>query len=171
MNPHLSFIPENKFLLKISFLWAGGYPPKFIDHFLTSISIITPYFVIIPIQIYIINHPESKEVMWDYGFKLVAFYMISIRQLFWIIKREQFRILLNKLQTNWEQNKLLLDNESTLAIKKTQTFCRTANLCYGVILGLIVMLYPMLPIFRHIIFVASSSFPNNYTMELPYKMS
>lgn len=167
-NRNISFIPENEFLLKMVFLWAGGPPPTLINHVLTAVAFIAPFFLIIPVQLHVMN-TESREETIDVGFQIMYFYIISIRQLLWAYNRNDLRILLNSLQVDWDKYKLLDDFESVRAINKTKSLCRKICYFYVCFLVLLVMTYPILPIFQYIFYAATNSFPSNYTMSLPYK--
>lgn len=169
-NENPSFIPENKFILDMAFLWAGGSPPTWTDHFLTAISIIVPFFLIIPVHLHAMYYPGSREELTDIGFQIMYFYIISIRQLLWVYYRADLRILLNLLQADWDKRNEFEDSDSILSIKKSQSLCRRLSLGYIFSMGLLNVSYPMLPINQYIYFAATNSFPSNYSMQFPYRV-
>lgn len=63
------------------------------------------------------------------------------KQLIWFRKREQIRLLLRRLQTEWDENGKLFDEESVRVMAHSKKICHRIAIVMGVWVGLITALY------------------------------
>lgn len=143
-------IPENRLLMKMIFYRSDGEPPTRTEYFLTVFTALSTLFFIIPNTIYFLFRTVDKAEALDMACPLAACIIINIKQVILIYNREYLRLLINQLQTEWDQNSMFEDDKTVGILSEAKSLCRKYCILYFSWFGFVSITYIMFPVFQYI---------------------
>lgn len=169
-SQNTAIIPEVRIILRAINFWPAGPPPSTKTKLLMLVSCLLPFWLIVPQFWYMFaNIGGNINDLLENICPMASCVVTNIKQFSNMVVFERLRILINRLQENWNQNITNKNFEIQATLKECKKFCNILTFWYTFGFIILCLNYALHPIAEYLYFKSISGFPSNYTMLLPYK--